>query len=1068
MQQEIERQQRWIRHRDANAFTELVHEHAGMVFGTCRRILNNATEAEDVAQECFMEFARARKVVTPSLGGWLHRVAVFRSLNRIRGERRRKVREEHFASTHPTTTQPEWDDIKPHLDEAIAKLPEKFRMAVVQRFLSGKTQEEVARSLGVSRSTAQYRIQRGVEEIRKFLNARGVTAAAAALVAAMEANAREAAPMTLVAALGERAIAAYPAALGPVAGAFSGWIKLAAVGLLLAVLVAVAGIKVLRGDVPQSVTQIQGVSEITVDFGAFDLDVTPSRTEPDSAAALNVSTPVLMAMNEHKAEEPSVSGLVFSEETQVPLAGFLIMAFPEGARMDGRTEPTAEATSGDDGSFDLFQLPEGRYSVHAVDSVTSYQVKEHDRKEGSSAPQRGGQVDIVIAGNGATHAELPVSTGRCLVGQVRRADGSLAAGATVWARGESAALNYWAERSADSNGRFLFFGMDEDCTLRLQATDGIATSEVSAPLAMRAVLVESPDVVLQDAASIAGDVVSPSGQAVPGAVAWLRSDAEFVVRPRFFEADENGRFEVGGLPPGRYDILLAPYRSGRDDVSNGTTFFYWGAIEKIFTDGEPVLRLPLRPAERKENIQLRYRGGEITGRVTDLSGIPIAGATVGIHQATSVETDNDGYYRLDGVTGEPVNLFAYQEEFKSSELRGIAANTRGADFRLERKGVITGQVVDAQSGAPITEFELYAGPDGPYEGWMERSFRPHSDPEGRFTRRPDFETERVFARANGYAVNSALAEGVVDGQPPTEILIALSPGIKAHGIVVTQAGTPVARALVFRDAVPNMENKLEGGAVAVTNNAGEFSVDSLPEEPVTLASWKEGVGYGRAVTHGAAGEREPVRITLAPSGSLEGLVTASGTPLDGVTIVASSIPRVIESNDQMRPPMTSAYAQTDSGGVFSIADLPAGNVQISGNYDGRNRVVNVEVVPGMTTTLRFDFPPLTATLEGQILYEDGSLVDRGTLILSMVLENEREMFFVEWIDGVYRLDGLPAGEAEVTLNIGTEIPRRVVELWQIEDGAAMMRDINLSETIPIGHVVGEGGPAVQVIVPLVK
>jgi DNA-directed RNA polymerase specialized sigma24 family protein len=116
MRYEQEMQQRWIARRDANAFTELVQQHAGMVFATCRRVLGDATEAEDVAQECFMELAGATKVVKPSLGGWLHRVAVFRSLNRIRADHRRKLREKTYTETHSVAAEAAWDDIKPHLD----------------------------------------------------------------------------------------------------------------------------------------------------------------------------------------------------------------------------------------------------------------------------------------------------------------------------------------------------------------------------------------------------------------------------------------------------------------------------------------------------------------------------------------------------------------------------------------------------------------------------------------------------------------------------------------------------------------------------------------------------------------------------------------------------------------------------------------------------------------------------------------------------------------------------------------------------------------------------------------
>ena len=166
MSTDQEMQLRWIERRDADAFAELVMLYAGMVYATCRRVLSDATDAEDVAQECFIELARTARVVKPSIGGWLHRVAVYRSLNHLRAESRRNARELRYSAEQPTALVAEWDHVKPHLDAAIAELPEKLRLAVVHRFLEGKSQDEVAKDLGISRTAAQYRIHRGVDMIR--------------------------------------------------------------------------------------------------------------------------------------------------------------------------------------------------------------------------------------------------------------------------------------------------------------------------------------------------------------------------------------------------------------------------------------------------------------------------------------------------------------------------------------------------------------------------------------------------------------------------------------------------------------------------------------------------------------------------------------------------------------------------------------------------------------------------------------------------------------------------------------------------------------------------------------
>lgn len=84
--------ERWTRGRSADAFAELVARHGGMVYGTCRRIVRDPATAEDVAQECFIKLSTHEEGDSPCLAGWLHRVAMRRSLDHLRAARRRGAR----------------------------------------------------------------------------------------------------------------------------------------------------------------------------------------------------------------------------------------------------------------------------------------------------------------------------------------------------------------------------------------------------------------------------------------------------------------------------------------------------------------------------------------------------------------------------------------------------------------------------------------------------------------------------------------------------------------------------------------------------------------------------------------------------------------------------------------------------------------------------------------------------------------------------------------------------------------------------------------------------------------
>ena len=201
--------QRWVLRRDAEAFKKLVSRHAGMVYATCCRILGDTAEAEDVSQECFEVLAQAQGVEkVKSLGAWLHGMATNRSLKRIRSEKRRKDRESRFSRESIRTTEPSWSDIYGYVDEAVAELPPKQRDAVVLYFFEDRTHDAIARQLGVSRTTVTYRIQKGIEGIRKTLRRNGVIVASSALAAMLTGNlVCEAAPQTLTAMLAKLALA---------------------------------------------------------------------------------------------------------------------------------------------------------------------------------------------------------------------------------------------------------------------------------------------------------------------------------------------------------------------------------------------------------------------------------------------------------------------------------------------------------------------------------------------------------------------------------------------------------------------------------------------------------------------------------------------------------------------------------------------------------------------------------------------------------------------------------------------------------------------------------------------
>ena len=180
--------------RSAEAFAALVQRHSAMAFRTGLRITGNAHDAEDVAQECFLELARNAGSVASSPAGWLHSKATTRSLELIRGASTRLRHEEQAMSDKPNSgPEPTWQDISPGVDEALEELPEELRSALVMHYLEGLTQADISRELGVNQSTVSRRLEKGVDELREKLRKAGVVVSAAFLATLLTGNAASAA-----------------------------------------------------------------------------------------------------------------------------------------------------------------------------------------------------------------------------------------------------------------------------------------------------------------------------------------------------------------------------------------------------------------------------------------------------------------------------------------------------------------------------------------------------------------------------------------------------------------------------------------------------------------------------------------------------------------------------------------------------------------------------------------------------------------------------------------------------------------------------------------------------------
>jgi RNA polymerase sigma factor (sigma-70 family) len=154
----------FVARRDDAAFATLVRRHGPMVFGVCRRILRHAQDAEDAFQATFLVLARkaSRLRDREAVGSWLYGVAYRAALGARTSGLRRKAKEQQVETMpHPLVTPEENQaELLAQLDQELARLPEKFRIAVVLCELEGRSRKEAARQLGLPEGTLSSRLGR--------------------------------------------------------------------------------------------------------------------------------------------------------------------------------------------------------------------------------------------------------------------------------------------------------------------------------------------------------------------------------------------------------------------------------------------------------------------------------------------------------------------------------------------------------------------------------------------------------------------------------------------------------------------------------------------------------------------------------------------------------------------------------------------------------------------------------------------------------------------------------------------------------------------------------------------
>jgi len=162
---------------DMEAFEALYERHNRRVYSLCLRMTQNASEAEDLAQEVFIQLFR--KIGSfrgeSAFTTWLHRMTVNQVLMHFR---KRSVKLEQTTEEGETPVQVVQGTENPNnmpvvdriaLDKAIEQLPPGYRTVFTLHDIEGHEHEEIARMLGCSVGTSKSQLHKARMKLRTLL-----------------------------------------------------------------------------------------------------------------------------------------------------------------------------------------------------------------------------------------------------------------------------------------------------------------------------------------------------------------------------------------------------------------------------------------------------------------------------------------------------------------------------------------------------------------------------------------------------------------------------------------------------------------------------------------------------------------------------------------------------------------------------------------------------------------------------------------------------------------------------------------------------------------------------------
>lgn len=169
---------------EQRAFTKILNRYRSPIYNLIFKMVHNKEETEDLVQEAFVKAFSSLATFNDdyAFSTWLYKIAINNCIDHFRKKKLKTFSIDNPIDTHNGIIRREFSDtsfLPDHpllseeknklIEDAIASLPEKYRISIVLRHSEDKSYEEISQILNIPLGTVKARIFRAREMLKKRL-----------------------------------------------------------------------------------------------------------------------------------------------------------------------------------------------------------------------------------------------------------------------------------------------------------------------------------------------------------------------------------------------------------------------------------------------------------------------------------------------------------------------------------------------------------------------------------------------------------------------------------------------------------------------------------------------------------------------------------------------------------------------------------------------------------------------------------------------------------------------------------------------------------------------------------